>query len=79
MHATLHWTDENVVHTIYLDSLTNHEDYCRVHDWILVRNGGVDRTGISVTGLFVKAIYINITLMVVNNEYIRTYYTGVCM
>ncbi len=48
-------------------------------EWIFVRNGGINRTGISVMGLFVKAIYIDITFMVVNDEYVRTYYTGVCM
>ncbi len=50
-----------------------------MRDWIFVCNGGVNRTGISVMGLFVKAIYINITFMVMNDEYVRTYYTSVCM
>ncbi len=39
-----------------------------MRDWIFVRNGGINRTGICVTGLFVKAIYIDITFMVVNDE-----------
>ncbi len=67
LHTTLHWTYENVVHAIDLDSLINHKDHCQMCDRIFVHNCGVYGTGIGMPGLFVKTIDINKMFMVVNN------------
>ncbi len=79
MQMTLHWANEYVVHAIDLDSLVDHRDHSRVHDGVFVRNRSVYGTGIGMSGLFVKAVEVNKMFMVMNNEYIRTNYTGVCM
>ncbi len=79
VHVTLNWANENVVHTINLDSLIYHEDHCWMHYGVFVHNCGIYVTGINIPSLFVKTIDINKTFIVMNNKYAWTYYTGVCM
>ncbi len=79
MYKTLNWTNENVVYTINLDSLVDHEDHCQMCDGGFVRNHSIYSTSIGMSGLFVKTVDIDKMFMVVNKLYIGTYYTSVCM
>ncbi len=67
MHTTLQWTDKNIVHTIDLDSLVDHKDYCWMRDRIFVCNCSIYGAGICMTGLFVKAVDVNKMFMIMND------------
>ncbi len=67
MHTTLHWTNEDIVHAINLDSLVNHQDHCRMRNGVFVHNCSIYGTGISMPGLFVKVVDVNKTFMVMND------------
>ncbi len=67
MHMTLHGANEDVVHTIDLDSLIDHQDHCCVHDGVFIRNCGIYGTCIGMSGLFVKALDVNKTFVVMND------------
>ncbi len=49
VHAALHWTNENSVHTINLDSLVDHKNHCWMHDRVFVCNCSIYGTGIGMT------------------------------
>ncbi len=67
MHTTLHWTNEDVVHAIDLDSLVDQKDHCQMRNGVFVCNPSIYGMGIGMLGLFVKAADVDETFMVVND------------
>ncbi len=55
------------MHAIDLDSLVDQKDHCRMRNGVFVRNRGIYSTGIGMSGLFVQAVDVNETFMVVND------------
>ncbi len=46
---------ENAVHTINLDRLVDHKDYCQMHGRVFLHNCTVYSAGIGVPGFLVEA------------------------
>ncbi len=61
---TLHGTKENVVNTINLDSLVDHEDHYQMHIGVFVCNLGIYGSGIGAPSLLIKAIDVNEMIIV---------------
>ncbi len=79
MDMTLHGTNENVVQTINLDSLVDHNDHSGMCDGVYVCNHSFYSKGIGVPGFLVKTVNINKAFTIVDYKNVRANNTGVCM